>query len=182
MTFADWREPLRLLESQAGPATSAQRGLADNLGLRLADDVPRSVTSVLLEDHLRPTVWGDEPELATEKQRAFLARLGATDVAADADLSKAAASAWIDYRFTLQTIRHLKELRLVSGDQVVKWHAWRDPESGETMEFEDQHVVSSIGVDGLVYFKGGNGKCGWPSSLRRSKPEDSKPSQSSTTT
>jgi len=28
-------------------------------------------------------------------------------------------------------------------------------------------TVSSIGSNGLVYFRGGNGKCGWPANLRR---------------
>jgi hypothetical protein len=32
--------------------------------------------------------------------------------------------------------------------------------------------VSGIGADGLVYFKDGNRKCGWPSSLRLAGPEE----------
>jgi hypothetical protein len=56
MTFTDWREPLRRLEEQSRPATSDQWSLADKVGLRLGEDVPRAVASVLLEDFLRPMV------------------------------------------------------------------------------------------------------------------------------
>ena len=166
MTFTDWREPLRLLEEQSRPATSDQWSLADKVGLRLGEDVPRAVASVLLEDFLRPMVWGEAPDPATDKQRAFLVQLGAIDVAADADLSKAAGSAWIDHCLSLQNQQSLRDLRLARGDQVLKRWTSRDPASGIATEFLDHCVVSSIGTNGLVYFKGGNGKCGWPSSLQ----------------
>jgi hypothetical protein len=36
----------------------------------------------------------------------------------------------------------------------------------------DYRIVSSVGSNGLVYFKGGNGQCGWPANLRRAEGED----------
>jgi hypothetical protein len=43
-----------------------------------------------------------------------------------------------------------------------------DPVTGELHEYvSPPMVISSIGSNGLVYFRGGNGQCGWPSSLSR---------------
>ena len=77
------------------------------------------------------------------------------------------ASAWIDYYLILRSVAALEELRLEAGDRVARLHSVTDPTSGEVHEYEDQLTVSSIGADGLVYFKGGNGQCAHPHRLRR---------------
>jgi hypothetical protein len=167
MTFPDWREPVRRLTEQTGPATRDQLRLAKQLSLTFDASTPRAVASTLLEDALRPAIWGSNPEPATDKQRAYLLQLERGDVSGDADLSKAAASAWLDHLLSLRTIQSLGELQLVQGVGVLQRTTWTNPESGETFEHLDEHTISSIGGNGLVYFKGGNGKCAWPASLSR---------------
>jgi hypothetical protein len=39
----------------------AQLALARQVGLMLTGDEPPAVAAVLLEDHLRPAIWGDQP-------------------------------------------------------------------------------------------------------------------------
>lgn len=164
MTYSDWREPARLLEAATGPARPEQLDLANRTGLVLEGHEPHGVVAVLLEDHLRPAIWGLEVEPATDRQRSFLSELG-SPAAVQTHLSKSAASAWIDYQLSLQTLGCLRALRLVAGDEVIKMHTWTDRVSGEIHHFNDRFIVSSVGANGLVYFKGGNGRCGWPSQL-----------------
>src|SRR5690348_13751331 len=129
----------------------------------------------MLEEHMQPLIWGREPEVATDRQRAFLIELGSRK-ADDARLTKRVASAWIGHCLAVRTARCLRHLTLVRGDAVIKRTLWRNPEDGRPHETLDYAVVSSIGANGMVYFRGGNGKCAWPSSLTRtpaqSSPED----------
>lgn len=166
MTFPTWHEPVRLLEESTGPATDQQRELASAVGLALAGTEPRGITAVLLEEHLQPLIWGRESERATDRQRTFLVELGSR-VADDAGLTKRTASAWIQHHLALRSIECFRRLALVRDDPVIKRTRWRHPETGRLYETLDYAVVSSIGADSMVYFRGGNGKCGWPSSLTR---------------
>ena len=166
MTFPSWHEPVRLLEESMGPATNQQRELASTIGLALVGTEPKGVAAVLLEEHLQPLIWGTEPEHATDRQRAFLVELGSR-VADNAGLTKRTASVWIEHHLALRSIECLKRLALVRDDAVIKRTYWRHPATGQLCETLDYAVVSSIGADGMVYFRGGNGKCGRPSSLTR---------------
>jgi hypothetical protein len=169
MTYSDWQEPLRLLELSIGPPTSRQRTLANQFGLLLNDDELYRVAGVMLEDHLMRLVWDESTvsEPASERQRNFLRSLGAVWIAQSGSLSKGVASAWIDHHLAVRTAEQLRRPRLKADDAVIK----RTISSKqldyiavyETLEF---YYVSSIGADGLVYFKGCSGKCGWPSWLR----------------
>lgn len=75
------------------------------------------------------------------------------------------ASAWIDYYLTARNARRLRELMLVSGRKVTKTETWVNPATGELQSLASDYIVSSIGASGLVYFKGGNGQCAWPSAV-----------------
>jgi hypothetical protein len=172
----DWREPVRLLEAETGdPATGQQRALAAMTGLALAGSEPRGVVAVMLEEHLRPTIWGVQPERATDRQRNLLSSFGVAD-AADALLSRRVASAWISHHFAVRTLEHLRRLVLERGDAVIKRSRSRSAADGKLYEHVEYGVVSSIGANGRVYFRGGGGRSAWPSSLERapatSRPED----------
>jgi hypothetical protein len=166
VTFATWHEPVRLLEERTGPATDQQRELASTIGFPLKGLEPMGVAAVMLEEHLQPLIWAKVPEPASDRQRAFLAELG-SDEADNARLTKQVASAWIGHCLAVRTVHCLRHLVLVRGDAVIKRTLWRNPEDGRLHETLDYMVISSIGADGLVYFRGGNGQCGWPSSLMR---------------
>ena len=62
-TYEDWREPVRQLELDSGPATEAQRALAEHVDLALGGSEPQGVAAVMLEQHLRPAIWGWPPTL-----------------------------------------------------------------------------------------------------------------------
>jgi len=122
----------------------------------------------MLEDHLRPRIWADatrEAAPATEKQLNFLEALAHDGPWRRSSLSKGVASAWIGHHLTARNAERLRELRLRAGDQVINARTWVDHDTGELHTLLDHFVVSSIGSAGLVYFKGGNGKCAWPSRL-----------------
>jgi len=159
MTFPTWHEPVRLLEVGTRPATNQQRKLASTVGLALVGTEPRGVAAVLLEEHLQPFIWGKESDRATDRQRAFLVELGSS-VADDAGLTKRTASAWIEYHLALRNIECLRYLALVRDDAVIKRTRWRHPETGRLYKTLDYAVVSSIRANGMVYFRGGDGKCG----------------------
>jgi hypothetical protein len=127
----------------------------------------------MLEEYLRPTIWGTETEAepATERQRAFLKALGSTR-SAQPSLTKPVASAWIDHHLSLRNTQRLRDLLLARGDAVLKRTVWPHTQTVRPHESLEYSIVSSIGANGLVYFKGGNGKCGWPSTLTRAAPTD----------
>jgi hypothetical protein len=166
MTFTTWHEPVRLLDEHTGPATKEQRELAIKIGLPLTAAVPKGVAAAMLEDHLQPLIWGKMPEPATDRQRTFMVELG-SDEFDNARLTKQIASSWIEHHLAVRTISGLRRLVPVRGDAVIKRVLWRNPEDNQLHETLDYAVVSSIGANGLVYFRGGNGHCGWPSSLTR---------------
>lgn len=170
MTFPDWNEPVRLLEEQSGPATMEQLKLAAQVAFPLDGDLPRGVAAVLLEEHFRPRIWGvprREDAPATQRQREFLEAIAHDRSFEGASLSKGVASAWITHYLGIRNAERLRELGLTAGDQVVHQQTWVDHSTGELHNWSDRHVVSRIGARGLVYFKGGNGRCGWPTNLSR---------------
>jgi hypothetical protein len=173
VTFATWHEPVRLLDESARGATDQQRKLASTIGLELVGTEPRRVAAVMLEEHLRPLMWGEQSEPATDRQRAFLVELGSHE-ADDALLARPVASAWIGHYLAVRTAGCLRHLALVRGDAVIKRTLWKHPVDGRLCETLDYAVVSSIGADGVVHFRGGNGKRGWPSSLTRAAVQTSR--------
>lgn len=164
VTHPDWREPVRRLRAATGPATSDQLRVAAAVGCPHHDE-PRAVLTAVVEDWLRPLLHGQEPLPATERQLAFLRSLGHSH--ADTGMHRSVASAWIDHYLAKRTASALETLELKAGDLVHHEHLYADPETGEITDLGGLVTVSSIGSNGLVYFRGGNGRCGWPVNLRR---------------
>lgn len=164
VTHQDWREPARRLRAATGPATAEQLRIAAALDCP-HDDEPRGVLTAVIEDWLRPVLHAEDSLLATERQLAFLGELG--HVNASPEMHRTVASAWIDHYLSLRTADALEDLRLKAGDQLHRQHNYVDPSTGEVTNLGETVTVSSIGSNGLVYFRGGNGKCGWPANLRR---------------
>ena len=82
-------------------------------------------------------------------------------------MHRTVASAWIDHYLSLQTAQALEALQPRTGDEVHHRHDYIDPATGEEVDLGGTVTVSSIGSNGLVYFRGGNGQCGWPTNLLR---------------
>ena len=166
-TFATWSDVVAHLEAQAAPATPAQRELAELIGYALDVATPASVAAAEIEAVLSPRIHGHEQPGATESQLKYLEVLAGVPAT---NMPRPVASAWITHYLGGRTARALRELRLEAGMQVVEHRDWVDEATGEIHSFENRRVVSSIGLNGLVYFRGGGGGCAWPSSLRRSSP------------
>jgi hypothetical protein len=167
MTYPNWREPVAILKARCGPATAEQISLATATGLDLSPELPATVAASLLDAYLRPTIWATSrpaPRTASAKQRTYLASLAPGLDASTMSLTE--ASAWIDHFLSLRTVAALEELRLRSDDRVVVSREFTNAATGElTSSTSSPMRVSSIGGSGLVYFRGGNGQCAWPSSL-----------------
>jgi hypothetical protein len=163
VTFPDWREPARLLRAATGPSSDEQRRIATAVGCPFGDE-PRGVFSAIIEAWLEPILWSREPLPATERQWAFLRELG--HVSTFQNLVRPVASAWIEHYLSLRTAERLEALEVQAGDHLYRELSFTDPDTGEITSLGDVVTVSSIGANGLVYFRGGNGKCAWPGNLR----------------
>jgi len=162
VTYPDWREPVRRLHAVAGPATDELLRVADALGCH-HDREPHGVLSAIVMDWLHPVIHGEHSLLATEKQLAYLELLG--HLHPETDMRRSVASAWIDHHLSIRTAQALERLQLASGDRVYVRHDYVSLRTGELTDQGATATVSSIGANGLVYFKGGNGRCAWPTRL-----------------
>lgn len=175
VTYLDWTEPARLLEAGLLPATEEQLALAAFLDLGLDEDLPRGVAAVMLEGAVRPYIAGVSARASTaeleptERQMAFLNEIAYSEIWTRAPLNRRTASAWIGHFLAERTARRLREMKLARGDRVTKTGTRVDHATGELHEWSQQYEVSSISANGLVYFRGGNGQCGWPNSLTHTR-------------
>jgi hypothetical protein len=151
------------LRAATGPSTDEQKWIATAMGCPYGDE-PRSVFSAIIEAWLEPILWSRDPLPATERQWAFLRELG--HISASPDLVRPVGSAWIEHYLSIRTAESLETLELHAGDSVYRERSLTDPDTGEITRLDDVVTVSSIGANGLVYFRGGNGNCAWPGSLR----------------
>lgn len=169
-TLLDWREPVQLLRLRIAPTSRRLHELADLLGAEVNADDPELVSAGKLDAHVQQRIWGESKSRAnapaTDGQVTHLRSLKP-----DADgltLTLAEASAWIEVELARRTIAAHESLMLRSGDAVMVETTHVDTTTGEVTDIEwGPHVVSSIGRNGMVYFKGANGRCGWPSNQRR---------------
>ena len=164
MTYPDWQVPAQLLDQSAAPPSMDQMELVALLRIQLEGNEPYSVVAAIIEAHLKPKIWGLEEAPATHRQLAYLHELAGSHFMQKA-LSISVASAWIQHYLGSRTSKRLRELKLKAGDEVVMARVFPDPLTSIPIEWVDEFTVSSIGANGLVYFKGGNGKCGWPTTL-----------------
>jgi hypothetical protein len=164
MAHPDWREPVRLLRLSLTRAAAHQLALATLIGCRLDTDLPFNVAAARLEAFLEPKIRGTKHavEAPTEGQMRFLTKLcPAFEVRCE---SRAEISAWIDHYLALATIAAHEKLKLKSGDVVQVSRSYRLIEIAEARH--ELAVVSSIGANGRVYLKGGNGAGAWPAEVQ----------------
>lgn len=149
-TIADGME--RLLQ---GPTTH-QLETAASLSVILPASLPAPVATVVLHWHitdpgLRGSSTFDVPFGLIELE----ASLGLSPTEELITNSRAELSAWFAARYMLKTLRGLRSLQPVPGDVVHQ----RFRPVGE------DRVVSSIGNDGRVHFKGRPSGRAWPNNL-----------------
>jgi hypothetical protein len=137
-----------------------QQDIAERLGLTIRGE-PFEVVAAMIRDAVADAVGAETPCPSTAKQRRFAAEIG-VDVQ---NATKRVASARIDEALKRKNAEALGRLRLKPGDAVVQMV--RFEYEGTWHVSERQAVVSSLGKDGRVYFKGGNGRSAWPTQLKR---------------
>lgn len=131
MTYEDWRQPTRMLHARTAPASEELSRVATLLRLRPGDD-PHGVLSAKVEAALPPVLHFQDPVPATEKQLAYLNRLGPVDV--EHAMPRTVTSACIDHYLSSATAHALEELEVVRGDRVHLYEELIDPSTGELME------------------------------------------------
>lgn len=135
--------------------TQAQRELADTLGIKVTDEDTFAVVASHILERIGNEI-GSPPSEVSEKQLAKAQELGI-------DVSSCSSS-WSAYIKINEAIRRsnldaVRRMGLKPGDEVLT--------SGG-----QQYVVSSVGEDGRVYFKGGRGKQSPASQLTKLTPPD----------
>jgi hypothetical protein len=163
MVHVDWIGPLRHLQQFIGPPSAAQKALAIILDLWIPDATPWGVAAVQIESHVSSVVWGTAPKPATEAQGDLLRQLGHSG-AVD---SRPVASAWIEHYYATRCADALKRWKPLRGDVVTLEHDRLNVTTGQLYRTTICGAISSIGDNGLIYFRGGNGKCGWATHITR---------------
>ena len=161
MTHASWIPVVASLEKRVAAPTATLLDVAARLDIPVMETWPAMVLAATIQDGVDPILWDRPSRPPSDAQTSYLALLAKeVEESAPTPSSTAVAGAWIDVFLVRRTIAALRELKLQSGDIVDRRRGHGD--NGLVRRFE----ISSIGDDGLVYFRGGNGQCGWPSGLR----------------
>lgn len=161
MVFHTWQPALKAVGASLGPPSAELLNLAWRLDVEYDRNCPGMVVAAAVRDRVDPVLHDRPAELPTEGQEEYLSSLSReVGVVVDAPRTLREASAWIDFLLATRTATVLAQMRPNRGDVVDKVRSTDRGEGGS------RHVISSIRDNGLVYFRGGNGYCGWVSSLR----------------
>jgi hypothetical protein len=134
-------------------ATKKQIELAKKLGIDVSAD-SSIIAAAKIESAVYEAIYpGPELRKATEKQIDFLKALGIETECRDLII----VSALIDEELQRRNIAAIKRLDLKAGDTIVSEQYGR----------EQEDVISSIGVNHRIWFKGGQGRGCWPSRVIR---------------
>lgn len=137
-----------------------QRKIAAQLGLDVAGD-SYDVAAARIMDIVALAVKQFPARASSAEQRKFAKSLK-LNVAKD---SMRVASAKISDALLAANKKALRRLKLSKGDKVVFTEKY-DTESGVHRRISE-HVISSIGSNGRVYFKGIGCQGAWPTQLKK---------------
>lgn len=143
------------------PLSLEQRSLAAVLGVDVASDT-HHVAAARLLDAVAVPLGFQPPEPASERQKSFAESLGANL----GEETKRVASAKIGELLFAKNQEAITAMNLKPGDPVVR--VQRFEFEGQMRTLEQEFIVSSIQLNGRVFFKGGNGQGAWPIQLRKS--------------
>lgn len=129
-----------------------QKEVAEKLGLKIDGDSKRVAAAKIL-DAVHSAIYFKEPyPEITARQIDFAKSLSVYDP----HDSRSVLSAKIEDALEINNIRIINELNLKAGDTVVV----------ERFGTEREFVISSIGKNQRIWFKGGNGQGAWPSQVK----------------
>lgn len=109
------------------------------------------VATAKIEDSIDHNFWGKELGKPTDKQIELAAKFG-YEISGE---TRRVGSAVIDDILQQLNLESIEEQNLKAGDIVKnKWD-----------QLQQEYVISSIQENGLIFFKGGNGKKAWARNL-----------------
>ncbi len=140
-------------------STTYQQEIARRLGIYVAGET-QAIAGARILDIVERALGPDvEPRAATPRQLEFARKLGVNPVVESFHV----CSSQIDDRLHTLNREAIDRLQLKPADRVVKTDSVEI--DGQEHTLTREYVVSSIGVDGRVWFKGGNGAGAWPTQL-----------------
>jgi hypothetical protein len=149
MTTSTWEYAVEQLRDATKPVTEEQLALAGKIGLKLTPGTSTIVAGALLRVALCNELKLPAAKPVSEHFAGCLKGLRSETKAKFKAKNDEEAAAWVEYLRLLRRIRVLTKQKFEAGD-IVRL------QDGEKIE------VSSIGADGCVYFKGGQGYRSWP--------------------
>lgn len=168
MSKKTWSEVAAILHKVLDKATNEQWEIIDHFGLGISKELPHLVVAAKLRDYLSSALHLPTP---VEPSEYALERIKFLNQKRDLKIkprSNSEAEAWVEYLRLLQRLEHLERIKIEAGDIV------EIAQEGQGRRFAE---VSSIGEEGRIYFKGGQGAGSWPDLLTvRAKWNDSSPS------
>ena len=144
-----WQEADVTLALAIGPATAAQLALAAKIGVSIDPAIPHLVAAAMLRVALQFDMAIEIIRAPVEQFEEQLSSLRRDSDPPMKPVTGEEASAWIEYLYLVRRREALTRCQLREGDIV-------ETRNGELAE------VSSISIDGRIYFKGGAGQCAWP--------------------
>lgn len=161
MVFHTWRPALEAVRASLGPPSGELADLARRLDVEFERTWPAFVVAAAVRDRVDPLLHERPVQPPTEAQEDYLSTLShEVGVVVNPPRTLREASGWIDFLLATRTAAVLAQMKPNRGDVVDKFRVSEGGERGS------RHVISSIRDDGLVYFRGANGYCGWASSLQ----------------
>ncbi len=146
--------------------TDFQNEVATRLGLDVSSDT-YDVAAARIMDRVALAVKQFPSKPSSPAQRAFAKSL---KLGVAKDTMRVASAKIADSLFEKNT-RALARLKLKKDDRVIFTEKYETDDRTETHTSE--HIVSSVGSNGRVYFKGIGCQGAWPTQLKRTRPNNS---------
>lgn len=141
--------------------TEEQKKIASLLSIDISTD-SQKIASARIREVVEPAINPDVGYRSPTQSQIELAQKLGLDISGD--------SLWVGYAKISEKLDELNQeamerLQLQPGDWVKHTHFVEY--EGKHHRMQKKYQVSSIGRDGKVYFKGGNGNCAWPTQLEK---------------
>ncbi|MDP2603067.1 MAG: hypothetical protein Q8S00_10800 [Deltaproteobacteria bacterium] len=141
-------------------SSSAQKNIAAKLGIDVSDDT-HDVAAARIHDAVATAIGQLPPKRSTARQRKFAEEIG---IKVSKDTIRV-ASARIGDKLSQDNRHALQALNLKPGDEVALLEDFEI--DGIATDPRQRFIVSSIGSNGRVYFKGMNCPGAWPSQIKK---------------
>jgi hypothetical protein len=159
MSTKDWQDAVKKLKETTSPTTLEQLELAKLTGVSIEKGTPRIIAAAKLRVALAKELYLPPAHPVSERTKSLLNILqSATGILSD-PLNEDEGAAWVIHLRLVQRYRSLEQVMPCPGDVV-------------STNTDELAIISSIGEDGRIYFKGGRGFGAWPDQISMIAPVD----------